>query len=139
MKRSLALLILIASASAWSQAPYKPTSKELLEAYDRAEKFAGRATNATFKLTLAPIWVGDTHMTYRNELKDGKWEYWLVDCASGKKSPAFDAKRMAAALSTATKTEMDPEKLNFPSWTFSLDLKSIRVNLPGPDYDVQLS
>jgi dipeptidyl aminopeptidase/acylaminoacyl peptidase len=57
---------------------------------------------AVFKAKVVPHWLDRSHFWYRNQLRGGAWEFVLVDAGAGVRSPAFDADRLALALSAAT-------------------------------------
>src|SRR5580765_2485090 len=71
------------------------------EDYSKAEKFLGYNTNRlVLHVAAQPTWVGDDRFWYRTTTENGT-EFFLVDAASGARTPAFDQTRLAAALSTA--------------------------------------
>ena len=72
--------------------------------YARAEKFLGYNTNPlVLHVAATPTWVADDRLWYRTTTENGT-EFLLVDPATGMKAPAFDQARVAAALSTASRT-----------------------------------
>ncbi|MBN1844918.1 MAG: prolyl oligopeptidase family serine peptidase [Sedimentisphaerales bacterium] len=79
-----------------------------------------RSTARVFKMRISPHWFADgSRFWYRNDLPDDTREYILVDAAAGKRQPAFDHERLAAALRQAGLAEtiadrMALEDLQFP-------------------------
>ncbi|MFQ5730524.1 MAG: prolyl oligopeptidase family serine peptidase [Planctomycetaceae bacterium] len=67
-----------------------------------------------------PHWFdGDNRFWYRNDLAGSTHEFVLVDAEKGARQPAFDHKRLAAALDKANGTKTDPQRLPFRSIRFS--------------------
>ena len=57
-----------------------------------------------YKDRITPHWFAEgTRFWYRNDLKGGTREFVLVDAEKGTKAPAFDHKKLAAALSKASR------------------------------------
>ncbi len=65
----------------------------------RADRNAGRLDARAYKLRLNPEWSDDgDYLWYRNDLRDNRREFILVDAERGTREPAFDHERLAAAL-----------------------------------------
>lgn len=138
--RHLALLPFVALiAVAPAQKAFKPSEKELVEAYQRANGFQRFANNAAFKLTLTPNWFGGHYFWYRNGLKNENKEFVLVDAEKGEKRPAFDHKRLAEALSKEVGEKVDPAKLPFETIQFSNDLKELKFRVRDRGWSCDLS
>src|SRR5262249_15218402 len=55
-----------------------------------------------FKIRIVPHWFDhDSHCWYRNDLPGGAKEFILVEAERGRRAPAFDHQRLAAALREA--------------------------------------
>ncbi len=80
--------------------------------YERADNLGSLTSNKVFKTKIEPHWLPDnTRFWYRNDLPDGARQFVLVGAAKGKRRLAFNHKRMAAALSQATKSECKATQL----------------------------
>ena len=102
--------------------------------YARAEKFLGYNTNRlVLHVAAQPTWVGDDRFWYRTTTENGT-EFFLVDAATGAKTPAFDQARMAAALSSAARASYEAYRLPFNQFEFSADRKSIAFNVGGSQW-----
>ncbi len=74
--------------------------------YERAARLPGLTRNKVVNATIAPHWSGDgDRFWYRKDLAGGDHEFILVDAVKGERKPAFDHKRLAAALSKSTGKE----------------------------------
>src|SRR4051794_19587984 len=75
-------------------------------------------------------WINNNSFWYRNLTAQGS-EYIFVDAVKGKRAPAFDAQKMAAALSTTTGKNYTADKLPFRSIDYSGDGKSVSFTAAG--------
>ena len=117
------------TAAAAPGRPYQFT----IEDYARAERFLG-ATAAPLVSGQAgrPNWIGTAgRFWYRTANVGGTAAFWLVDPARKSRVPAFDHPKLAAALSTATGSRVDGDRLPFTAFTFTDDLKSITATVRG--------
>jgi dipeptidyl aminopeptidase/acylaminoacyl peptidase len=115
----LALALALVSLAAGQDAPQQ-----------RKGKFGFGPTIPKGQLT--PHWFADdTRFSYRNDLKGGAKEFVLVDAEAGKREPAFDHAKLAAALSKAAGTEFKPDRLPFDTVEFADGLKALRFE-PEP-------
>src|SRR3954468_22911270 len=84
------------------------------------------------KAQITPHWFADdTKMRYRNDLKDGKREFILVDAEAGKRELAFDHTKLPAGLAKAASIEVKADRLPFDSIAFSDDMKAVRFDAAG--------
>jgi dipeptidyl aminopeptidase/acylaminoacyl peptidase len=91
------------------------------------------------KAQITPHWFADdTKMWYRNDLKDGKREFILVDADAGKRGPAFDHAKLAAGLAKAASIEVKADRLPFDSIAFADDMKSVRFDAAGKAWSCDL-
>ena len=90
--------------------------------YDRAEQLL--TWNSTRMVTGDEVqaqWFRDgSRFWYRNKLRQGA-EFVLVDPVRGARELLFDNARLAAAISTAADTSIDPSKLPFRTFKFAKD------------------
>ena len=67
--------------------------------YERSARLSALTRNKVFKDSVDPHWyANNSRFWYRNDLPDGAREYIAVDVAAGKREPAFDHDKLAAAL-----------------------------------------
>ncbi|KAA0225437.1 S9 family peptidase [Fimbriimonadia bacterium ATM] len=119
------LLLVIAGSAAHANDAYRPTREQIAASYQRAEQI-GIAARAAYKLQVTPNWIGGEGLFwYVNRLAEDRTEYWLIDPQNATKKPAFDSRRLADGLSTATGTTVDAAKLALEGLVFSQDLKAI--------------
>lgn len=107
--------------------------------YERADGLQKKFANKVFKTTLKANWfANNTKFWYRNDLADEAREFILVDAVAGKREPAFDHAKVAAALSNATgkdvkATHLPVERIEFsetePTVLLRGSEKSWRLNL----------
>src|SRR5437667_562352 len=119
-----AALLLSASASAQTRAL-------TADDYARAETFLGYNTNRlVLHVAAQPTWAGDERFWYRTATENGM-EFFLVEAATGARTPAFDQAKVAAALSTAARANYTAYRLPFNQFDFSADRKSLSFNAGG--------
>ena len=82
-------------------------------------------------------WINDDAFWYRDLQADGS-QFIFVDAASGKKSPAFDQQKVAAALSEATGKSYKATSLPFQYFEYSDDKKSISFSASGKQWKLDL-
>ena len=141
MLRSVFVLVagLALVSFAGAQKPFQPSPEEVRASYARYAEIDGARRDAV-KLTLAPHWLeGGARFWYRNALLDDKKEFWLVESATGKRTPAFDAKRLAEALAKASGKPVDAAKLPFDDISFSDGLKAVRFSFDNKRWEYDLS
>ncbi len=120
MRRALTGLLLLAAArSASAQVDYH-----------RAEQFlTWNATRLIYNDQVAPTWYADsTRFWYRVHTPAG-FRFLSVAPSTGAKAQLFDNARLAAALSVAGDTAIQPTKLPFQTFTFDQDGKNERAIL----------
>src|SRR5262245_20932104 len=120
------------AAKAPSLEPYRPTAEEIREGYQRGAGRGAARRGRVYKDRITPHWVAtDTRFWYRNDLPGETKEFILVDAERGTRGPAFDHKRLAAALSKASGTEYRADRLPFDRIEFAEDAKVLRFRAGG--------
>lgn len=110
--------------------------------YTRAEKMMSYNVNQFVDNgNVVPNWLPEDRFWYRVLRSEGS-EFILVDPARGRRTPAFDHKKLAQALSVATGKSVNQGHLPFLSFTYSPNGKSVRFTvadktwLYNPDKDL---
>lgn len=97
--------------------------------YARAEQLLGpNAQELVTDDAVQPHWMGPDRFWYRNHGADG-YAFMMVDMTTGVRQPAFDAVRLAAALSAAADTAYDPRMLPFQEIRFVDGERSVRFSV----------
>src|SRR3954469_2261548 len=95
----------------------------------QGRRFAAQPAGV-YKDRITPNWFKDnTEFWYRNELRNGEREFILVDTENGKREPAFDHAKLAAALSEASGTKYEATKLPFEAIEFTDGNKAVRFKI----------
>jgi dipeptidyl aminopeptidase/acylaminoacyl peptidase len=140
--RLLALLALVAAPSSLSAGPgdISVTTADGPEApYQRGGRGGGFGPGV-YKAQVTPHWFHDnTRFWYRNDLASGAREFILVDAEAGTRQPAFDHKKLAAALSSAADKEYKADHLPFDSIDFANEDKAVRFRVGGATWTCDLS
>jgi dipeptidyl aminopeptidase/acylaminoacyl peptidase len=93
--------------------------------YQRAESFLSYSTQKYIDHTFSfPNWLPGDRFWYRTLTPQGS-EFVLVDPAKGTRTAAFDAQKLAAAISSTTKQQVTATSLPFSSFSYSDDSRSI--------------
>ena len=98
--------------------------------YARAERFLGaNAQELVADDAIQPRWIagGGDRFWFRNRTDHG-YEFVIADATTGARRPAFDHARLAAALSVASDTSVDPHKLGFREIRFLNGERSVRFS-----------
>ena len=132
--RLFAALAFCTSALA-QQNPLALTSAD----YAHAEKFMGyNTTPLVFGASGHPGWMADGRFWYR-VLRENGPEFLIVDPAKGGvRTPAFNHTRLAAALSAASGTPLEGDKLPFQSIELSDDSKVVSFSAAGKRWKCKL-
>lgn len=107
--------------------------------YERAEAFMAYNTSPLVdRANVTPNWLPNGKFWYRVTTQQGT-EFYLVDPAKKSKTPAFDANKLAAALSSASGSTYSANKLPFISINYSADGKYVTFIADGKKwmYDAQ--
>ena len=110
-------LLLLLPRDGWSQ-----SGRTMLERYTVAEQLLPWNTSrVVFGDEIDPQWYKDgTRFWFRNKTRAGA-EFLLVDPAANAVRPLFDNARLAAAITVAADTAVDPDKLPFRTFKFGRD------------------
>ena len=94
----------------------------MMERYARAEQMLPWSTaRLVFGDSVTPRWYKDgNRFWFRNTTRNGA-DFLVVDPAAGSARPLFDNARLAAAITIATDTSYDPNKLPFRTFKFAQD------------------
>ncbi|HVM88533.1 MAG TPA: DPP IV N-terminal domain-containing protein [Puia sp.] len=106
--------------------------------YEHAESMLGE--NARMYVDadeVRPNWIAADKFWYRNLTAEGS-EFILVDPSKGTRAPAFDHKKLAAAISSVTGKNYDASHLPFMSFHFLTDEKNISFDLNGKYWQCDL-
>ena len=88
-----------------------------------------RRVEGYYKGRITPHWFDENRrFWYRNDLSGGVKEFIRIDAEQGTRGPAFDHARLAAALSEASRTEYQADRLPFDIIEFVDDGKAILFN-----------
>ncbi|MHC4741185.1 MAG: DPP IV N-terminal domain-containing protein, partial [Planctomycetota bacterium] len=109
------------------------------EDYKRAVGVRGENHKLVFKSQVRPNWIGETErFWYRNDLREGRKQFVLVNPEKGRRKRAFNHKKLAGALSEASGKEYSGGKLPFDSIEFVEDGKFIQFDADGVKWKVRL-
>src|SRR5262245_61579934 len=89
---------------------------------------------------IAPNWFDDnSRFWYRLDLRGQTKEFILVDAVKGTREPAFDHKKLAAALSKAAGKEYAADRLPFDRIEFVEQGKAVRFSAAGQGWKCDLT
>jgi dipeptidyl aminopeptidase/acylaminoacyl peptidase len=115
------LLALVVPLSSWADDAHPSPQQGR-----RGRGGAAVAPQGVYKSIITPHWfANDTKFWYRNALRGEASEFILVDTTTATRQPAFDANKLAAALSKAAGQQFNGDHLPFTNIDFSDDSKSI--------------
>jgi predicted metalloprotease with PDZ domain/dipeptidyl aminopeptidase/acylaminoacyl peptidase len=117
---------------------YVPTPEELQAGYRRAQR-PPRPLPQVPKSQIKPHWFDqNARFWYRNDLRGGAREFVLVDVERGRRRPAFDHDKLAAALSQATGRQYQGNHLPFDNIEFGPGAASVRVKVDNTTWQIAL-
>lgn len=103
--------------------------------YQRAQQFLlGNTMQYVDNLFMRPNWINGDSFWYVDE-SDRKKSYYLVDAKKGKRSTAFDAGKLAAALSATTGKTVKADELPIYQLKFSDDAKSLSFQYENKNWN----
>jgi dipeptidyl aminopeptidase/acylaminoacyl peptidase len=93
-----------------------------------------------YRSEIVPHWFADnTRFWYRNDLRGGTKEFILVDAVKGTRGPAFDHKKLAAALTRAADKAYRADRLPFNRIEFVDDGKAVEFRVDGDNWKCDLT
>ena len=93
---------------------YRPSQRDLVAAYRRADSLGRENAARVAILRLEPNWLdGGSALWYRRDGLEGRREFVRVDTRTGAKTPLFDHARLAASLGKETGKTVAPDQLPF--------------------------
>lgn len=108
---------------------------ELLPGYRRADLIQAHEHHKVFRnLQIQPRWLSGTRFWYTRETDEGT-EWVMVEADRARKSPAFDHRKLGAALSQAAGKPVDPGDLPLRGVEISLDPKLVRFSAFGKHWE----
>ena len=125
------------ACTALAQQPRQYTGAD----YAAAERFMSYNVNPlAYSGQIRPQWLDDNRFWYRDVTPTGS-NYFLVDPANAKFSPAFDQPHLSAALHEASKGTVkdDPEHLTLADLAFSKNDSVLTLEVMGTSYRCQLA
>ncbi len=124
----LGVMVLMGLTAAYAEDGQKVTRAN----YELSERFQPeQVRKMTFDLNAYPFWIGQTDsFWYRWSTSNGT-DYYVVDCAKGTMTRAFDNVVMASALSSHFKRPFDPNLLKIDHLEFSSDGRTIKLSMDG--------
>jgi len=132
MPRSLFVLLVIATPVGVAAA--QGTAAD----YARAASVADRIERAVVQVADPPTWLSGDRFWYRKSVRGGN-VFVLVDAATGRKTPAFDHERVAAALSAATGRRYTATTLPFRAVAFADSDRALDVVVDSARFHCTLS
>ena len=107
--------------------------------YEHAERFLSFNTSPLIdRANVSPHWLPNGKFWYSVNISNGN-EFIIIDPVKKSRTAAFDAQKLAAALSTASGQTYNANKLPFQSINYSADGKYITFSADGKKwmYDAQ--
>ena len=99
-----------------------------------------RGSRGMYKSQVVPNWFAEnTRFWYRNDLRDNKREFILVDVEKGTRQKAFDHDKLVQSLSKITQQQYSADQLPFSAIEFVDDGKALLFNVSQATYKCDLS
>jgi dipeptidyl aminopeptidase/acylaminoacyl peptidase len=106
--------------------------------YERAQAVGMLFSGKVFYGDVRPVWIGKTSRFFYENTTPGGKEYVLVDAAAKSRRMAFDAARIAAALSKLTGDTITVAKLQIRNIKISDDLRTVTFDFSDKRYTCDL-
>jgi dipeptidyl aminopeptidase/acylaminoacyl peptidase len=117
-----------------------PAGDPWLSPQQQARRGPRRAPNLVFKDQIVPHWFdSNTRFWYRNDLAGGAREFILIDASKGTREPAFDHKRLSAALTKSAGKDFPAEKLPFDNIALDVHTKLVRFKVGDTVWKCELA
>ena len=134
MRPLSALLVLSFVVRSWSigaQAPAPKPYQFTVEDYARAERLLFPTTNPMVSGSAGrPTWLADGRFWYRASTGTGS-AFVLVNPSKRTREPVFDHARIAAALTIATGSNVDGDRLPFQDFELAADGRALTATVRG--------
>ncbi len=124
-----------------AQEPVREPARVYTDAdYKQAEKFMSyNVTPLVLHTVSGAAWLPDGRLLYRESGPNGALNFMLADPAKAAKRPAFDQRKLAAALQPFSKAPLRPERLTISNLAFSHDDQTVELTLLDKRYSCDLS
>jgi dipeptidyl aminopeptidase/acylaminoacyl peptidase len=128
-------LAAVASVAAGSQTPRQVSADD----YARAERMLAASTTPLVSGTAGrATWLPDGRFWYRAVTNDGS-EFVIVTPTRRTREPAFDHARLAAALGSASGTNIEANRLPFATIDLAANARAVTVAVRGRSFTCDLS
>jgi dipeptidyl aminopeptidase/acylaminoacyl peptidase len=136
-KKWLLLATLFLLPGAWIAANAQPDDSPQQQRGGQGGRGGGE--RGVYKAAIHPHWLeDDIKFWYTNGLRGGAVEFILVDAEKAVRQPAFDHKKLAAALSQSAGQPFKPDHLPFSSIEFLDDGKAVQFEAAGKTWKCDL-
>jgi dipeptidyl aminopeptidase/acylaminoacyl peptidase len=106
----------------------------------RGGRGGGGAVRGVYKSRIEPHWfANNSKFWYTNALAGTNWEFILVDAEKGKRGPAFDHQKLAAALTKAADQNVQASRLPLAALEFTEDGGAIKFQSAGKTWKCDLN
>ncbi|MCA9162870.1 MAG: hypothetical protein KDA62_07815, partial [Planctomycetales bacterium] len=113
------LIVVFVVVVLFAAAPTDVWSQGTQADYQRAAELPRLSSNKVWRWKIEPHWFADnTRMWYRNDGRDGRRDYVVVDATGGERREAFDHSRLAESLAKASGETVDPQRLSLERLNF---------------------
>ncbi len=109
-----------------------------IDDYTRSRTIGKLVADKTLHSGVRPEWIGNNGRFWYSTATESGTEYYLVDPATEKKGPAFDAKSLAAGLSAQVSKTIAPGDLALRNLKFTDDLKTMTFNAEGFEWSFDM-
>ena len=107
--------------------------------FERANGLRARVANTVSRVEVKTHWLpGNLRFWYRVQTGAETHEFVLVDAGAGRRAPAFDHARLAAALAKATGQPVRADRLALEQLAFSVDGQQLSFTLGGQHWQFEL-
>ena len=124
------------AAAALCVAPASANAQGTTADYARANGLAKQLAGKVYRTNVTPNWIDANRFWYRNDLPGGRREFVLVDPAKAEKRPAFDATKLAAALTKTLGKPIDPAHIPVERIAFDAQSHALRVQVGDRTFGV---
>ncbi len=121
-QRSLNFVLAWFVTQAW-MIPDQLSAQGSAQDYARSAAFSRSTANRVFRDAVEPHWLSADadSFWYRTQIAPGQHQYFLVNCASGERTEAFNHEALAIALEQATQRNVAADRLELENLQFSTE------------------